>query len=91
MNEWAIVAGSTVLTETTQDTVVRGIKQVIIHEKYNRTFIMHDIAVMELDSPVECNSAIQIACLAGPSVKLSELKNCYVAGWGDTYVKGKCP
>ncbi|KAF4805361.1 Acrosin [Turdus rufiventris] len=89
MNEWVIMAGTTTLSQTTQDTVVRGIKQVIIHEKYNRTFIMHDIALLELDSPVECNSAIQIACLPGRSVKLSELKNCYVAGWGDTYVKAK--
>ncbi|XP_032940896.1 acrosin-like [Catharus ustulatus] len=89
MKEWAVVIGATIMNQITQDVVVRGVKRVINHEKYDRETVFNDIAVMELDRPVECTSFIQLACLPGPSVKLSELKNCYIAGWGDTYAKSK--
>lgn len=91
MNEWAVVIGATIMNQITQDVVVRGVKRVINHEKYDRETVHNDIAVMELDRPVECTSFIQLACLPGPSVKLSELKNCYIAGWGDTYAKCEFP
>ncbi|NWS79299.1 ACRO protein, partial [Toxostoma redivivum] len=66
---------------------VRRIKRLIMHEKYSSLPVRHDVALLELDWPVECSSSIQTACLPGPSLKLSELKNCYVAGWGDRIVK----
>ncbi|NXH55772.1 ACRO protein, partial [Rhabdornis inornatus] len=66
---------------------VRRIKRLIMHEKYNSQLLYNDVALLELDRPVRCSSSIQTACLPGPSVKVSELKNCYVAGWGDRIVK----
>ncbi|NXB76301.1 ACRO protein, partial [Donacobius atricapilla] len=70
---------------------VRRIKQLIIHEKYVPDLEYNDIALLELDRPVRCRSSIQTACLPGPGVKVSELKNCYVAGWGDRIVKCEFP
>ncbi|NXR20474.1 ACRO protein, partial [Cinclus mexicanus] len=85
LNEWAIVLGATSLGQSNVE--VRRIKRVIIHEKYDIELVHNDVALLELDRPVRCSSSIQTACLPGPSVKVSELKNCYVAGWGDRIVK----
>ncbi|XP_014742593.1 PREDICTED: acrosin-like [Sturnus vulgaris] len=86
-SEWAIVLGATSLSQSVPDVEVRRIKRLIIHEKYNSMPVYNDVALLELDRPVQCSSSIQTACLPGPSVKVSELKNCYVAGWGDRIVK----
>ncbi|NWT90205.1 ACRO protein, partial [Lanius ludovicianus] len=64
---------------------VRRIKQLIIHEHYTPQLEYNDIALLELDRPVRCSSSIQLACLPGPTAKVSD--NCYVAGWGDRIVK----
>ncbi|NXY09906.1 ACRO protein, partial [Pteruthius melanotis] len=66
---------------------VRRIKRLFMHEKYDPTLELNDIALLELDRPVKCSSTIQTVCLPGPTVRVSELKNCYVAGWGDRIVK----
>ncbi|NXO45711.1 ACRO protein, partial [Locustella ochotensis] len=66
---------------------VRRIKQLIMHEKYVPEVEYNDVALLELDHPVKCSSIIQTACLPPPGAKVSEMKNCYVAGWGDRIVK----
>uniref|UniRef100_A0A8C3MXT7 Acrosin n=1 Tax=Geospiza parvula TaxID=87175 RepID=A0A8C3MXT7_GEOPR len=83
LSEWAVVFGATSLAQTGPDVEVRRIKRLIIHEEYVPHLEFNDMALVELDRPVRCRSNIQTACLPGPSVKLSEMKNCYVAGWGD--------
>ncbi|NWW76285.1 ACRO protein, partial [Climacteris rufus] len=66
---------------------VRRIKRLVIHELYIPGAEHNDIALLELDRPVQCSSSIQPACLPGPTVRVSQMKNCYVAGWGDRIVK----
>ncbi|NXI06103.1 ACRO protein, partial [Pachycephala philippinensis] len=66
---------------------VRRIKRLIMHEDYVRDIEHNDIALLELDRPVQCSSTIQLACLPDPTLRVSELKNCYIAGWGDRIVK----
>ncbi|XP_041879467.1 acrosin-like isoform X1 [Corvus kubaryi] len=87
ISEWAVVLGATSLGQSGHEVEVRRIKRLIIHELYVPKLEYNDIALLELDRPVPCSSSIQLACLPGPTVKASELKNCYVAGWGDRIVK----
>ncbi|XP_064592304.1 acrosin-like [Zonotrichia leucophrys gambelii] len=87
LSEWAIVLGATSLAETGPNVEVRRIKRLIMHEDYVPRLEFHDMALVELDMPVRCRSNIQTACLPAPSVKLSNMNNCYVAGWGDRIVK----
>ncbi|NXS80581.1 ACRO protein, partial [Erpornis zantholeuca] len=42
------------------------------------------IALLELDHPVQCSPYIQMACVADPMLQVSDLHNCWVAGWGAT-------
>ncbi|NWX59042.1 ACRO protein, partial [Promerops cafer] len=81
ISEWAIVLGATSLGQLGPGVEVRRIKRLIMHERYTPELEYNDVALLELDRPVRCSSTIQTACLPGPEVKVSELKNCYVAGW----------
>ncbi|NXM44757.1 ACRO protein, partial [Gymnorhina tibicen] len=64
--------------------VMRSVKQVVIHQYYNPDDMSNDIALMELDHPVQCSPYIQLACVPDITLVVSELQNCWVAGWGST-------
>ncbi|NWV69036.1 ACRO protein, partial [Malurus elegans] len=63
---------------------VRRIKKLLRHENYRRRDISNDIALLQLNKPVECSPYIQLACVADPLLRVSELQNCWIAGWGVT-------
>ncbi|OXB51828.1 hypothetical protein ASZ78_013746, partial [Callipepla squamata] len=44
----------------------------------------NDIALLELDGPVWCSDYIQLACVPDTSLRVAELTECYVSGWGVT-------
>ncbi|NXU05437.1 ACRO protein, partial [Buphagus erythrorhynchus] len=77
-----VVIGATQLTQPGQGAEVRRIKRLVRHENYKRSDITNDIALLELNEPVECSPYIQVACVADPTVRVSELQNCWIAGWG---------
>ncbi|NWW80378.1 ACRO protein, partial [Climacteris rufus] len=83
----SVLIGATQLTQPGPGAQVRGVKQVLMHEYYNKDDMSYDIAVMELDQPVHCNAYIQLACVADPMLRVSELQNCWVAGWGSTIAR----
>ncbi|NWU31417.1 ACRO protein, partial [Dyaphorophyia castanea] len=63
---------------------LRRIKKLVRHEHYNKSDKSNDIALVELSKPVQCNPYIQLACVADPILRVSELQNCWIAGWGAT-------
>ncbi|KAL9863594.1 acrosin-like [Geothlypis trichas] len=79
-----VVIGATQLTQPGHGAQVRHVKQVLIHQYYNHDDLSNDIALMELDHPVQCSPYIQLACVPDTTLRLSELQNCWVAGWGAT-------
>ncbi|XP_039557988.1 acrosin-like [Passer montanus] len=79
-----VVTGATQLSQPGSGAQVRHVKQVLIHQYYNSADMSYDIALMELDHPVQCNRYIQLACVPDATLKVSELQNCWVAGWGST-------
>ncbi|NXC88916.1 ACRO protein, partial [Cercotrichas coryphoeus] len=77
-----VVIGATRFTQPGPGAVVRSVKQVVLHPYYNPDIFSYDIAILELDHPVQCSPYIQLACVAHPTLKVSELNNCWIAGWG---------
>uniref|UniRef100_A0A8D2M3D1 Peptidase S1 domain-containing protein n=1 Tax=Zonotrichia albicollis TaxID=44394 RepID=A0A8D2M3D1_ZONAL len=53
--------------------------------------VTYDIALMELDHPVKCSPYIQLVCVPDTRLRVSELQNCWVAGWGETAPRGESP
>ncbi|XP_058658458.1 acrosin-like [Ammospiza caudacuta] len=79
-----VVIGATQLTKPGHGAQVRHVKQVLLHQYYNHDDMSYDIALMELDHPVKCSPYIQLACVPDARLRVSELQNCWVAGWGET-------
>ncbi|NXX71972.1 ACRO protein, partial [Spizella passerina] len=70
---------------------VRHIKRLIVHEHYSSGSERNDIALLELDQPVQCSGSIQLACVPDASLHVMELTNCYISGWGSTAARSGGP
>ncbi|KAM9207849.1 acrosin-like [Leptosomus discolor] len=76
---------------TCPETQVRNIKRLVVHEHYRNSTERNDIALLELDQPVQCGYYVQLACVPDASLRVSELTNCYVSGWGATTARCEFP
>ncbi|NXX91980.1 ACRO protein, partial [Centropus bengalensis] len=72
-------------------TQVRYIKRLFMHEGYDNETQKNDIALLELDRPVRCSPYVQLACLPEPSLRVSQLTNCHVSGWGALFEDEEYP
>ncbi|KAK2519378.1 hypothetical protein Q9966_014004, partial [Columba livia] len=84
VTRWRVVLGATQLSRLGPEAQVRRIRQLLSHQHYDSNTDRNDIALLELDHPVQCNDYIQLACVADTTVRVSELTSCYVSGWGST-------
>ncbi|NXN97037.1 TM11E protease, partial [Rhinopomastus cyanomelas] len=60
------------------------VRRIIIHEKYS-DFVLdheHDVAVVELASPIEFTSDVHSVCLPEASHVFPDNASCFVTGWG---------
>ncbi|XP_014746277.1 PREDICTED: acrosin-like [Sturnus vulgaris] len=78
---WEVVIGATDLTQPGPEAAVRHIQRLLVHQHYVPATARNDIALLELDQPVECSDYIQLGCVPDASLRVSELKSCYIAGW----------
>ncbi|XP_071590392.1 acrosin-like [Heliangelus exortis] len=81
---WYVLLGATQLSRPGRHAEVRNVSQILIHQDYHNISMSNDIALLELDRPVQCSPYIQLACVPDGSVSLSRLRSCYVSGWGAT-------
>ncbi|KAM6038697.1 acrosin-like [Theristicus caerulescens] len=81
---WRVVIGATQLTQLGPEAQVRQIKRLLVHQHYSSISERNDIALLELDQPVQCSPYVQLACVPDASLRVSELTTCYVSGWGST-------
>ncbi|NWU36433.1 ACRO protein, partial [Hylia prasina] len=88
---WRVLIGATHLTELGPGAQVRHVKRLLAHQQYTADSQQNDIALLELDEPVECSDYVQLACVPNASLTVSELKACYIAGWGSASAKAQGP
>uniref|UniRef100_A0A8C3J631 Acrosin n=1 Tax=Calidris pygmaea TaxID=425635 RepID=A0A8C3J631_9CHAR len=88
---WRVVIGVTQLTQLGPEAQVRNIKRLLPHRHYSSISERNDIALLELDQPVQCSSYVQLACVPDASLRVSELTTCYVSGWGATTARCEFP
>ncbi|XP_061331944.1 acrosin-like [Pezoporus flaviventris] len=82
--DWFVMVGITDLARANSETQKRWIRQVVVHEYYTSISGGFDIALLELDQPVQCGYHVQLACLPDATLRLSQLSECFVSGWGAT-------
>ncbi|XP_068269534.1 acrosin-like [Nyctibius grandis] len=88
---WRVVIGATRLTQLGPEAQVRHIKCLLVHEHYSNITKRNNIALLELDQPVQCSYHVQLACAPDASLRVSELTNCYVSSWGSTTARSGGP
>ncbi|XP_055556380.1 acrosin-like [Falco cherrug] len=86
-----VVLGATQLTQLGPEAQVRAVRRLLVHQHYWNVTQRNDIALLELDQPVQCNSYVQLACVPDASLRVSELTACYVSGWGARKARGEWP
>jgi hypothetical protein len=62
--------------------VTKRVKRVIIHPDYNKTNLDHDIALLQLSTPIEYDGYKSPICLPPANIDLRG-KSLYAAGWGN--------
>uniref|UniRef100_A0A8D8C5D4 Trypsin eta n=2 Tax=Culex pipiens TaxID=7175 RepID=A0A8D8C5D4_CULPI len=78
-----VVGGGTSRTVQTEDTVVRKVSRVVVHERYNPNNFDNDVGLLILDEPVPArHPALRTIPMA--SVSPSTLSVCQTSGWGTT-------
>ncbi|NWZ01345.1 ACRO protein, partial [Loxia curvirostra] len=82
--DWKVVVGATDLAQPGPAAEVFQIKRLLKHHGYDPVTALNNIALLELDQPVECSDYIQLGCVPDSSLAVSELKTCYIAGWRNT-------
>ncbi|NXP67285.1 ACRO protein, partial [Chloropsis cyanopogon] len=80
MSTWEVLMGATDLSKPGPEAKRRRIKRVVMHQEYDTDSKCNNIALLELDQPVECSDYIQLACVPDGSLTVAELKTCYIAG-----------
>lgn len=69
----------------------RSLKRVITHPSFNDFTFDYDIALLELEQPVEYSSTVRPICLPDTSHVFPTGKAIWVTGWGHTYEGGERP
>ncbi|XP_061325817.1 acrosin-like [Pezoporus flaviventris] len=80
--DWFVMVGVTDLAWANSETQKRGIRHVVVHEYYTGISGGFDIALLELDQPVQCGYHVQLACLPDATLRQSQLSECFISGWG---------
>ncbi|KFQ25561.1 Transmembrane protease serine 11E [Mesitornis unicolor] len=62
----------------------KRVRKIIVHEKYCDFVLDHeyDVAVVELDPPIEFTSDVHSVCLPEATHVFPENTSCFVTGWG---------
>ncbi|XP_044761607.1 trypsin-1-like [Coccinella septempunctata] len=63
--------------------VVRGLRSIREHERFDKYSFNNDIAILEMDSPVDFTTTVQPACLPRRAADYTG-RDAVVAGWGKT-------
>ncbi|XP_049633645.1 probable threonine protease PRSS50 [Suncus etruscus] len=82
--KYSVMLGTSKLKpENSSTALIIPVKDIIIHPKFwGRTFIMSDIALLQLSTPVTFSKYVQPICLPEPNTDLKIGTPCWVTGWG---------
>ncbi|NXR14442.1 OVCH2 protein, partial [Semnornis frantzii] len=78
---WMVVTGLHDLMEQ-EYRQKRSVKQYIIHPSFNQSTLDSDIALLQLDEPLEFNHYVRPVCLPAKEEAAQPSTVCVVTGWG---------
>ncbi|NXC02804.1 ACRO protein, partial [Orthonyx spaldingii] len=75
VSTWRVVLGASDLSDPGPEAQVRQVRRLREHREL-------DVALLELERPLECSDYVQLGCVAEPGLRPERLKPCYIGGWG---------
>ncbi|NXO29315.1 ACRO protein, partial [Cisticola juncidis] len=81
IHKWRVVLGATDLAQPGPEAEVFQIRRLLRHRHYHEDTESNNIALLELEQPVECSDYIQLGCVPDSALAVPELRTCYMAGW----------
>uniref|UniRef100_A0A8C8SCH9 Peptidase S1 domain-containing protein n=1 Tax=Pelusios castaneus TaxID=367368 RepID=A0A8C8SCH9_9SAUR len=83
-SSYSVNLGEYQLLNPSADVVSSLIKELYLHPNYTDIGSSGDIALIELETPVDFSDVILPVSLPASSVEFPEGMECWVTGWGDT-------
>ncbi|NWS87927.1 ACRO protein, partial [Toxostoma redivivum] len=83
-SSWKVLIGATDLAQPGPDSKHLHVIKILVHQDYKADRKCNDIALLQLEQPVECSDYIQLGCVPDSALAVPELKTCYMAGWRAT-------
>ncbi|NWZ88331.1 ACRO protein, partial [Poecile atricapillus] len=75
VSTWRVVLGASDLSDPGPEAQVRQVRWLRKHREL-------DVALLELERPVECSDFVQLGCVAEAGARPGGLAPCYIGGWG---------
>ncbi|NXQ58972.1 ACRO protein, partial [Anthoscopus minutus] len=91
ISRWEVVIGATDLSQPGPEAERRHIERLLMHQDYDADSEWNNIALLELEQPVECSDYIQLGCVPDSSLAVAQLKTCFMAGWRASPGSGVTP
>eukprot|EP00062_Callorhinchus_milii_P003914 gi/632941808/ref/XP_007886065.1/ PREDICTED: ovochymase-2 [Callorhinchus milii] len=88
INLWTVNAGDHDIDTVNPEQQESFIKQILIHPRYNSTTQDYDVALIQLQKPLQYNDYVRPACLPEATQDLELPSLCVVTGWGQLYKDG---
>ncbi|NXB11855.1 ACRO protein, partial [Cnemophilus loriae] len=82
VSTWRVVLGASDLSDPGPEAQVRQVRRLREHREL-------DVALLELERPVECSDFVQLGCVA--EGRPGGLGPCYIAGWGSIAGTAQAP
>uniref|UniRef100_A0A8C3IXW3 Ovochymase-1 n=1 Tax=Chrysemys picta bellii TaxID=8478 RepID=A0A8C3IXW3_CHRPI len=81
---WTVIVGDhdRILKESTEQ--VRRVKTIVVHPDFDTVSYDSDIALIQLDVPLEYNTVVRPICLPNSTQPLPSSVLCTMTGWGST-------
>ncbi|XP_060687423.1 transmembrane protease serine 6-like isoform X1 [Hemiscyllium ocellatum] len=87
--KWTAVFGLRFLNQLNKREVQhRAIKKIIIHPQKKPSSFNYDVALLELEHPVEYTDFVQPVCLPTATTSFTSGRRCIIIGWGTTEENG---
>ena len=82
MSEYRLYVGRYQLNGFNQFETVRRVSRVLVASGYESPERGSDLALVQLDGPVEWSEYVRPVCLPDTGVRFPGGRPCYVTGWG---------
>ncbi|KAJ7382093.1 hypothetical protein OS493_037062 [Desmophyllum pertusum] len=85
---YTVVVGAHRRTGSTSVQQTFHLKQLFKHERFNMEKLRNDVALLQLERPIQSSSKVNTVCLPSSGSRVQPGTQCFITGWGRTVAGG---